>query len=112
MTNQQVPAGDNGADAAIDRVLNAEAAARDGINGCRRQALAILREARSRARAVSQRADRRIGHVRRLSDAALKTRLDAMAEQSRALSDPPRLTAELESRLDEAIERLIGEILE
>jgi vacuolar-type H+-ATPase subunit H len=112
MTNRQVPVDGSSADAAIDRVLDAEAAARGEINECRRQALAILREARSRARAISQRADRRIGQVRRLSDAALKSRLDAIAEQSRALSDPPRLTAELESRLDEAIERMIGEILE
>ncbi len=112
MTDNRSLSDGNSADAAIDRVLKAEATARDEINSCRRQALAILREARSRARTISQRADRRIGHVRRLSDAALKTRLDAIAKQSRALSDPPRLTPERESRLDEAIERLIGEILE
>jgi vacuolar-type H+-ATPase subunit H len=112
MTDQHPSNDDTAADAAIDRVLTAEARARDEINHCRRQALAILREARSRARGISRRADRRIGRVRRLSDTGLKTRLDRIAEQSLALSEAPRLTAELQQRLDRAIDRLIDEILE
>ncbi len=110
MTDQHPSNDDTAADAAIDRVLTAEARARDEINHCRRQA--ILREARSRARGISRRADRRIGRVRRLSDTGLKTRLDRIAEQSLALSEAPRLTAELQQRLDRAIDRLIDEILE
>jgi len=112
MADHQIPFDDGNAEAAIDRVLNAEGLAREEINRCRRHALAILRESRSRARIVSQRADRRIGQVRRISDAALKSRLAAIAEQSRPLSDPPCLTRELEAQLDHAIEQLIGEILE
>jgi vacuolar-type H+-ATPase subunit H len=99
-------------DAAIDRVLQAEAAAREEINLCRRQALAILREARSRAGRISQRTDRRIGKARRIADNALKARLEAIAEQSRALSDPPRITPDMESRLEQAIDRLIREVLD
>ena len=112
MAADHPPVDSNGVDAAIDRVLDAEARARDEINHCRGEALTILRQARSRARGVSQRTDRRIGQVHLISDTALKARLDAIAEKSRALSDPPRLTAELEIRLEQAIERLITEILE
>ena len=112
MQDHRIQTDDGSADSAIERVLAAEAAARDQITQCRGQALKVLREARADARALSQRSDRRIGLVRRLSDATLKQDLAAIAEESRALTDRPHLTPELEKQLDLAIERLIGEILE
>ena len=99
------------ADAAIARVLAAESAARDEITQCRRQALAILRKARSRARSILRRTDRRIIWVHTLSDTALNRTLGSIAGQTQALSATPQLTPELTARLDRAIDRLIDEIL-
>ena len=96
------------ADAAINRVLAAEQTAQQEVAQCRRQALGILREARSRARAVAKRADR----VHALSDAAIHRALADISIESQMLSGTPELTPELAQRLDSAIDRLIGEILE
>ena len=100
------------ADAAINRVLAAEQAAQQEVAQCRRQALGILRDARSRARAVAKRADRRINRVHALSDAAIHRALADISIDSQMLSGTPELTPELVQRLDSAIDRLIGEILE
>jgi vacuolar-type H+-ATPase subunit H len=100
-----------GADNAINRVLEAERAAQAEIVECRRQALAILREARARARAVSARADRRTGRIRHLCDQAVERELAAIAVEAHGLATAPRLTPELSARLDKALERLVTEIL-
>lgn len=100
------------ADAAINRVLAAEQAARQEVARCRRQALGILRQARSRARSVEERADRRINRIHALSDAAIHRALADISIESQMLSVPPELTPELAQRLDSAIDRLIREILE
>lgn len=100
------------ADAAINRVLEAEQTARQEIAHCRLQALEVLRQARSSARAVTQRADRRINRVHSLSDAAIQRALKDIDIESRMLVGTPELTPDLVQQLDEAIDRLIGEILE
>jgi vacuolar-type H+-ATPase subunit H len=99
------------ADDAINRVLQAEQTAQADITECRRQALAILREARVRSRAVTERADRRISHIHRLCDAALERELARLAAEARSLAAPPRLTPELAARLDRALGQLVTEIL-
>ena len=101
----------NGADAAINRVLAAEQAAKKEIGECRRQALAILREARARSRAVADRADRRINQVHALCDAAIDRTLADIAVEAGTLSDTPELTDTLSGQLDAAIDRLVEEIL-
>jgi hypothetical protein len=100
------------ADAAINRVLAAEQTAQQEVAQCRRQALGILREARSRTRAVAKRADRRINRVHALSDAAIHRALADISIDSQMLSGTPELTPDLAQRLDSAIDRLIREILE
>jgi len=100
------------ADAAINRVLEAEQTARQEIAQCRRQALKILSQARSRTRAIAQRADRRINRVHALSDTAIQQALKDIDIESRMLAGTPELTPDLAQQLDGAIDRLIGEILE
>ena len=107
--------GNNGsstADAAINRVLEAEQDAQQEIAQCRVQALRVLREARTRARAVAQRADLRINRIHALCDAAIHRTLADISIESQMLAGPPELTPELAQRLDQAINRLIREILE
>jgi len=99
------------ADAAINRVLEAEQAAQGEIAECRHQALAILREARARARAVSERADRRIGRVHAISDNAVGEALARIAAETDALDGRPELTPALLERLDTAIGTLLDEML-
>ena len=100
------------ADAAINRVLAAEQTTRQEVAQCRRQALASVQRARVRARAVAERADRRINRIHSLSDAAIHHALADIARESRMLSGTPELTAELAQRLDGAIDGLIREMLE
>ncbi len=102
----------SGADAAINRVLEAEQAAKREIAECRGKALAILREARSKSRAVASRTDRRINRVHALSDTGINRSLADIAIQARMLSDTPEMTHILSQQLDAAIDRLIEEILE
>lgn len=102
----------SGADAAINRVLEAEQAAKREIAQCRRKALAILHEARSKSRAVADRTDRRINRIHALSDAAVNRSLANIAIESGMLADTPELTDAMSEQLDAAITRLIDEILE
>lgn len=104
------PPGDP-ADAAIDRVLAAEVRAREAIIGCRRQALAILREARARARRLANRGEVRVGRVQAMCDARLERLRAASATRRAALEGRPELTPELNARLDAALERLLQELL-
>ena len=57
-------------------------------------------------------ADRRISQMHSLSDAAVQTTLDQLNAESRGLSESPRMTRELATQTDAAIEQLIREILE
>ncbi len=100
------------ADAAINRVLAAEQTAQQEVTQCREQALGILREARSRARAVAEQADRRINRVHALSDAAIHRALADISIGAQMLSGAPEPPPEVAQRLDLAIGRLIREILE
>ena len=100
------------ADAAINTVLGAERAAEAEIAECRRKALAILREARARSRAIMSRADQRINRVHALTDAALDHTLADIAAEARKLSGAPSMTSALAEQLDDAVDRLIGEILD
>ena len=98
-------------DDAFNRVLLAEQEAQNEISDCRRQALAILRQARKHSRAISERADRRIRRVHALSDAAIQRELERIALESRGLSERPHMTPQLQADTDAAIEQLIREIL-
>jgi Mg2+ and Co2+ transporter CorA len=102
----------SGADAAINRVLEAEQAAQREIAECRRKALVILREARSTSRALAGRTDRRINRIHALSDSAINRALADIAIETRMLSDTPEMTDALSKQLDAAINRLIEEVLE
>jgi vacuolar-type H+-ATPase subunit H len=100
----------NTADAAINRVLEAERTAQNEIAACRRDALAILSEARARSRALAERADRRITLLHKRSDNSLKRELTRLRRQARELSAPPKLTPELSASLDKALDLLLREL--
>jgi vacuolar-type H+-ATPase subunit H len=99
------------ADEAFNRVLQAEQATVESINDCRRAALGVLRQARNRARAISQHADRRVSRVHALSDAALQRELERIEAETQRLDPSPVMTAELEAATELAISRLLREVL-
>ena len=72
----------------------------------------MLQEARIHTRKVAGRADRRINRVHAFSDAAIQRALKDIAIESQMLAGTPELTPELSQRLDNAVDRLIRELLE
>jgi hypothetical protein len=103
--------GTSDADAAIERVLEAERAIKREVGECRRQALEILTEARSSARSIARQADRRINRIHTLCDASIQRALAEIATESATLSGRPELTPILRERLDSALRRLVDELL-
>jgi hypothetical protein len=98
------------ADAAFNRVLAAEARAREQVEECRRQAGAILAAAEELARHITNRADRRVRRAHRIADAGVER---ALAELLTAGTEPEQenLEGEALTRLDRAIDALVAEIL-
>ena len=97
-------------DAAFNRVLAAEAAARGRVEDCRREAAGIVSIATLRARAISEVTDRRMVLAGRIADRGVA---DAMAQlngeaRARALE---RAVAADPGRLDRVVEALVDEIL-
>ena len=104
-------AGTAEADAAIHRVLEAEQVAIAEVSACRRQALGILQEARSRMRSKANRTDRRINRIHTLCDAAIARELASIAAESATLTGRAELTPRLLGQLDGALARLVDEML-
>jgi regulator of protease activity HflC (stomatin/prohibitin superfamily) len=97
-----------GIDDAMNRVLAAEQAARDAVDGCRRQADAIITGAEAAARAVSSRAERRMRLAHGIADRGIERALSALrsAESTspESLPDP--------GRIDAVVARLARELTE
>lgn len=75
---------------AMDRVLEAESEAQASIEACRLEASLILSKARNEARRFSERAQSRIGRVRKVCDTGTANRIEAIrrdAEAERATED-------------------------
>jgi hypothetical protein len=66
-------------DAAFNRVLAAEAAARERVEACRGEAERLVARAEERARRIASRADDRVLAVQRLAEAGLRRALADLA---------------------------------
>ncbi len=98
------------ADAAINRVLEAEQRAREAIARCREEAAQRVTEARLRARRIEERADRRVSKLRAACQqwtAAQAAKLLAEAEELRSC---PAIDEVRRARLDEVIRRLAAKL--
>jgi hypothetical protein len=97
-------------DEAFNRVLEAEARAREQVEACREQAAELVKDAEARARRISDRTDRRMRLTHRIADRAVSQALAALADMppEPAAGHPDDTTL---SRLDRIIDRLAGEIL-
>ncbi len=97
-------------DAAFNRVLTAEAQAREQVEDCRKQAAAILVAAEEQARRIASRTDRRVRRAHRSADTGVERALaDLLATGVEA--GPADLEGDALVRLDRAIDALVAEIL-
>jgi regulator of protease activity HflC (stomatin/prohibitin superfamily) len=96
-------------DEAFNRVLAAEAEAREQVEACR-QAAEVLKDAEAHARRISNRTDRRLRLTHQIADQAVGRALGELAEvpAEPAVALPDDATLE---RLGRIIDRLAGEIL-
>ncbi len=97
-------------DAAIARVINAEAAARASVRHCQQQAEALVRAAEARARAIAEHAAHRTARVHEASDRLLAARMARVdAERSALATAKPDRVADT-AVMAMAIERLADEL--
>ena len=97
-------------DRAINQVLSAEREARERVERCRVEAANIVAAAEVRARAISERTEKRIKAAHRIADAAVELALaDLMGEAPKAIAgtDVGQVGG---GRLERAIETLLDEI--
>lgn len=97
-------------DAVFNRVLAAEAQAREQVEGCRAQAAALLAAAEERARRIVRRADRRLRRAHAIADTGVARAL-ADLKAAGAEGEPEAAPEEMLARLDQAIEALVSEII-
>ena len=101
-------------DAAIGRVLDAERAAREAVAEATREADRIVEQAHVTARAVAERAQRRITRIRAAFEAAATREIerldaaDAREEGVRELDDEDR--ARLARAIDALCDELTGQV--
>jgi hypothetical protein len=96
----------DGIDDAMNRVLGAEQAAREGVAGCRDEAEAIVARAEADARAIARRAERRIRAAHGIADRGIAR---ALAELGQAETSADA-TAPDPARIDAIVARLAREL--
>ena len=93
-------------DAAISRVLDAERAAREDVERATREAAALVEDARTTARAVAERAERRIRNLRAAFETRALRDVAAIDAQSLAQDAVRELTPQDLDRLERAVAAL------
>ena len=91
------------ADAAIARVLAAEAAARDDVATAEREAEALRDDARRRARRIAERGERRTRDARRRHEAAVAREVARLEAESDAQGHAQPLTDADRARIERAV---------
>ena len=109
MTRDSRQHDDPSVDLAINRVLGAEAAARDAIAECLRQADALLAQAEADARRIGERAERRIRNAHNTADAGIAGALKALRASAAPHAGIAAFGAE---RLEAVVARLAQELTE
>lgn len=98
-------------DDAFNRVLAAEAEARERVKDCESAAAAILSDAETRIRRIKNHADRRMLRVHQIADAQV-TRVCAEMTKQQPSETPAAPDTETLAKLDQAIAALIDEIFQ
>lgn len=101
---------DDPADAAIARVLCAEAEAGEAIARCEAEAEHIAEAARARIRALTDRTDRRIRAVVSAFERERAARLAEIEAEASAMAGPPVLSPDMLAGLERAVRALACEL--
>lgn len=97
-------------DDAITRVLAAEQSARAAVESCCADAESVRKAARDRARAIAERAAERAAAVHRWTDAAIRSRIEALNRERAALREPAAPPPDEPARIVHALEHLVEEL--
>ena len=97
-------------DRAFNRVLAAEAEARERVETCKQEAANIVSDAGRRARAISDATDRRMGLVRRIADRGVGQAVARLLGEPGAGDGDDSALSDT-ARLDRVVEALVVEIL-
>jgi vacuolar-type H+-ATPase subunit H len=97
-------------DEAIARVLHAEQSARDAIAQCTIEADRLRQDARTRARAIAERAALRVARAHEWTEAGLRAQIDRLNEQRAALLQPPLPDTDEPARVARALDWLAAEL--
>jgi hypothetical protein len=97
-------------DEAIARVLVAEQTARTAVAACARDAESIRQSARSSARRIAERGAERVAAVHRWTDAAIRSRIDALNRERAALLRPAAALPDEPARIARALDCLVEEL--
>ena len=95
-------------DQAFNRVLAAEAQARERVAQCRGEAAAIVSDATARARRIEEATDRRMGLAHQIADQGVERAMVQLQGEARALE---RAVAAEPERLERIVQTLADEIL-
>jgi vacuolar-type H+-ATPase subunit H len=110
MTHQPFDVDVEQIDSAFNRVLAAEAAAREGVERCRGEAERLVAAAEQRARRIANRTDERILAVQRIADMGLERALSDLAAAASA-GEGEVMDSEIDGRLGAAIAALADEMI-
>jgi hypothetical protein len=110
MKAHAIDTGNAAANAAIERVLDAERGAREAVAGCEREARAIVDEAHRSASRIAERTTARIAAARgrvatRVADAVKRYEAESAAPHAATLSDPAS-----DRRLAQAVDAVAAEL--
>ena len=97
-------------DAAIARVLAAEASAREDVAAAAREAEDLLENARARARGIGVRAERRVRTARSRYDATMMKQVACIEAEAAALQTEHALTASDRERIARAVAAVAADL--
>lgn len=97
-------------DQAIVQVLHAEQSAREAVAQCVVDAERVRQDARTRARAIAERAAERVARAHQWTDAALRREIERLDRERAALQQPAPPDPDEPARVARALDRLGAEL--
>ena len=111
MSGKSHPEGSAAVDAAINRVLAAEQAARTAVARCGEQARGLRDQAEILAKRITARNERRLGAVQRIADRSVSRALKALVGERAPGTREPVPDAQQMERLQAAVAALLDEMV-
>jgi hypothetical protein len=111
MSGKSRPDGSVAVDAAINRVLAAEQAARSAVARCEEQARGLRQEAQLLAKRITARNEHRLGAVQRIADRSVSRALQTLVGERGLGAGEPVPDGQQMERLQVAVAALLDEMV-